>query len=557
MIGTIRKHSAWLWWLIAGATILSFVIFMGSGGARNSRGGGVSDFGAIYGHQVTSDEFADAQRAYYINYWFQRHEWPDKSASLTKAEINRETFVRVMLSLKAKNLGIYIPASAVKADAALVLAEAGRQMTRDGQPVPIEQFVDGVLKPEGLTADDFQHYIEGDLAIQQMIATLGLPGAFVSPQEAASLYDREYQEASVQAVFFDASNYLDRVTVTPGEVGQFFTNYMTYYRVPDRVQVYYVWWNVTNYLAQSKAEWAKTNFEETVSAVYSQNAAKFADAKTPEEAKEKVRTALIRNRAMNDAAVNARDFISTLYAMDPVKFENFTAAAKQKGLEVKVSEPFAGNDLPPEFVNAPQADKAVAGLSADSPFSSLIPSDDGIFVMGLARQLPSSIPAFSSISDRVTSDLRLQKAAEMARAAGTNFYTSATVSMSVAKSTFAQAAIAAGHSPLLLSPFSRSTASVPEINDQNEFNYIKNLAFNIPVGGVSPFVPSADGGFVLQVKSLSPVDPAKKAADLPAFEQQLRRSREIEAFNIWVNVEMNRELVKNAQFKALATEQEK
>lgn len=557
MIGTIRKHSAWLWWLIAGATILSFVIFMGSGPSRNSRGGGVSDFGMIYGHQVTAEEFSDAQRAYYINYWFQRHEWPDRSASVSKADINRETYIRVMLALKAKDLGIHIPDDALKADAALVLAEAGKQMTRDGQPLPIEQFVEQVLKPEGLTADDFQNYIQGDLTIEQMIASLGLPGAFVTPQEAGSLYDREYAEASVQAVFFDASNYLSRVTISPGEVGQFFTNYMSYYRVPDRTQVYYVWWNVTNYFAQAKTEWAKTNFEDIVTTVYNQHPPQIANAKTPDEAKNIIRGLLVRERAMTDAAANARDFITTLYAMDPVKLENFTAAAKQKGLDAKISEPFSANDEPLEFVNAPSAEKALAGLTPDSPFSGMISSDDGIFVIGLARQIPSSVPAFSSISDRVTGDLRLQKGAELARLAGTNFYASATVSMAVGKTTFAQAASSAGYTPVLLTRFSRNSASVPEINDQNEFNYIKNLAFNTPVGGVSPFIPTADGGFILQVKSISPVDPAKKAADLAAFSQQLRRSREIEAFNVWVNFEMNRELVKNARFKALATDQEK
>ena len=557
MIGTIRKHSAWLWWVIAGLTIISFVGFMSFNVNRNSGGGGgSSDFGTIYGHQVTPAEFMSAQREFYLNYWFQHHDWPDRNG-VSKTEINKETFVRVLLTLKAKALGIYIPDSAIKADAAMMLAETGRQLGRDGQPIPIDAFVQQVLTPQGLSADDFRNYIEGDLQIEQMIAVLGLPGAFVTPQEAGSLYDREYEEASAQAVFFNASNYLDRVTASPAEVGQFFTNYMSYYRIPDRIQVYYIWWNVTNYLAQSKAEWAKTNFEEVVTSVYNQNAARFADAKTPEEGKAKVRDAIIRQRALTDAATSARDFVATLYAMEPVSFDNFTAVAKQKGLEAKVSEPFSENDTPMEFLNAPTAEKTAHGLTTDQPFSGVIQSDDGFFVMGLARQLPSSIPAFSSISDRVTENLRMQKAVELARVAGTNFYASAAVSMAVGKNTFAQAAVASGYTPMVLTRFSRNTASIPEINDQGEFNYIKNLAFNLPSGAISPFIPTSDGGFILKMTSVSPVDPAKKAADLPTFSQQLRRSREYEAFNVWVNVEMTRELLRNPAFKAMATDQPK
>src|SRR5208337_1473378 len=104
------------------------------------------------------------------------------------------------------------------------------------------------------------------------------------------------------AVFFSPSNYLSAVTVTPAAVAQFYTNYLAAYRLPDRVQVSYVEFNVSNYLAQAKAEWAKTNFEEIVAANYQQLSAEyFPDAKTPEAAKARTRELLIRNRALADA----------------------------------------------------------------------------------------------------------------------------------------------------------------------------------------------------------------------------------------------------------------
>ena len=39
MIGTIRKHSKWLWWFIAGLTIISFIYWGSAPATRNSGGG--------------------------------------------------------------------------------------------------------------------------------------------------------------------------------------------------------------------------------------------------------------------------------------------------------------------------------------------------------------------------------------------------------------------------------------------------------------------------------------------------------------------------------------
>jgi hypothetical protein len=121
-----------------------------------------------------------------------------------------------------------------------------------------------------------------EVVIQQLIQTLGLAGTFVTPQEAAAAYQREHQEVSAQIVFFSASNFVSQVMVTPEAVAQFYTNYLAQYRLPDRVQVSYVEFNLTNFLTQSRAEWAKTNFEENVNATYLQyGMSAFPDTKHP------------------------------------------------------------------------------------------------------------------------------------------------------------------------------------------------------------------------------------------------------------------------------------
>ena len=85
MIGTIRKHSKWLWFVIIVATVISFV-FWGASPSRMGRGGGEytgGDLGSIYGHKITPDAYRNAQAGFYLFYWFRAGEWPDKNPELS------------------------------------------------------------------------------------------------------------------------------------------------------------------------------------------------------------------------------------------------------------------------------------------------------------------------------------------------------------------------------------------------------------------------------------------------------------------------------------------
>jgi hypothetical protein len=63
------------------------------------------------------------------------------------------------------------------------------------------------------------------------------------------------------------------------------------------------------------------------------------------------------------------------------------------------------------------------------------------------------------------------------------------------------------------------------------------VAFTTPVGEVSQFVPTMNGGMVLYVKAKLPIDEKKLTAELPDFTKLLRQAREREAFEAWFNHE--------------------
>jgi len=553
MIGTIRKHSTVLWWTLVPLTIISFVVFMGSGPARSGGGrSGGGEFGTIYGHQITAQEFTRARGAYYLYYWMRNNgQWPDKTASVNRDETEQGIYIRLLLSQKAQFLGIHVGEDALVTAASEFL----RSFSRNGQPVDLNKFVEQYLAPEGLGLADLQNFLRDELVVQQMTQVLGLAGALVTPQEAGQLYDGEHQELAAQAVFFAASNYLAQVAVTPAAVAQFYTNNMAAYREPDRVQVTYVFFNVTNCFVQSKAEWAKTNFTETVDSIYRQyGQSQFPEAKTPEEAKAKITELLIRDRALRIARQQANGFATAVFALQPVKLENLAAYAKQTGLAAVTTAPFSASYGPAEFAASTAFIKNAFQLNADEPFAGPIPAVDGFYVVALANQLPSMIPALDQISSRVVSDFTDRSAVDLAQRAGMIFYNTATNQMAAGKS-FAQAAIAGGQAPQLLPPFSLSTAELSVLGDRATIGQLKQAAFTTLPGKMSGFQPTGDGGFVLFVQQLLPVDATKKKMELPQFTAQVRRGRQNEAFNRWLQSEANRELRSTPFFNKMSAGQ--
>ncbi len=551
MIGTIRKHSKWLWWVVAGLTVISF-IWWGAAPASRNGPGGTGEFGVIYGHKITPQEFADAKNEFYLFYFLHYGEWPDR-ANLKEKDIEAQIYIRLMIILKCDSLGIHVGDEATYTAASEMLhsTELARALGVNNPNITIEAFVKQVLQPEGLTADDFERFVRHDLAIQQLVQTMGLTGELVTPQQAAAAYEREHQEVMAQIVFFSASNYIPDIPVTPAAVGQFYTNYLAEYRLPDRVQVSYVYYNVTNYLAKAQKE--LTNLDDVVDSNYRRLGPDyFTDVKTPEEAKAKIRVIVIRQRAMVDAHQQANEFANLVFNQSPVQPGNLAKLAKQNGLVVRETAPFSSLYGPKEFTASEAFIKSAFALTPDDPFAGPINAADGVYVIALDKILPTEIPPLDQIQSQVTQDYQTLRATTIARRVGTNFVSTLTSQMASGH-TFASACVAEGLQPEILPSFSLSTKELPELGERVDFAAVKNAAFSTPPGHASGFKQTEDGGFIMYVEKLLPVDQTSLNADLPQYLANLRRNRENEVFNEWVNLEFNHQMRSSPIYQQLAT----
>ncbi len=547
MIGTIRKHSKWLWIVIAALTIVSFVWWGASIPSRGGggRGGASGDFGSIYGKPITQDEYTAARNDYFIFSWLHDgFQWPDQDPNISNLQTEQQIYLRIMLLRKAQAMGITADAKAAEAAAGNLLSSPDlvRAFHIRGGSVPIDSFVKAVLEPKGFTADDLERFAKNDLILQQLVQTIGIAGQLFTPDEAASAWRRENEDRQTQIVFFSGTNYLDQVQVTDASVGQFYTNYMAYYRLPDRVQVSYVEFNVTNYLAAAEKKIGATNLDFQVSSIFAQNGMDAVpDAKTPDEAKAEIRKYVIRKEAMTEANNDANDFANAVFEKTPAIPANLGLIAKQKGLAVETPAPFSKQYGPSEFI-APEAfTKAAFSLTSDDPFAGPVQGPYAYYVMALDKQLPSEIPSLDAIHDQAAHDYQTQVALALARRAGTNFVTTLNLRL-LAGRTFPAVCVAAGFDPETLPPFSLSTTDLPELKNRAGLPQIKQAAFGTPVGRASDFEETDDGGFVIYVEKQLPPDETAMKAQMPQFLAQVRREQSFELFQNWVNTEASHQL---------------
>lgn len=536
MFGTIRKHQKWLWAVIITLTIISFVSFLSPNSRLNSGGRGSENYGSINGERVTREQYANAYREVDLNTLFMNHHWLNEDKTQSRIDPERETYQWLLLSQLQQKLGIHVGDD--------VAASMAQQILRSFENMGVNSpsvFIERILQPHGLTIDDFERYIRHFVGIQELITTYGLSGRLITPQEAKALYEREHQEVATEAVFFSASNYLAGVSINQDTISQFYSNRVANYIIPDRAIVSYVRFNVTNYLAQAETE-LSSNLTEMVDANYQRLGTNyFANAKSPEESKAKIREQLIRKQAMHEAQTKALSFANALFDVKPFQRDNLEKLAATNGLVSAVSAPFARDEDPKDLQVGPDFTKAAFGLTSDEPYAGPLAGQGGIYVISYNMQLPRVTPPLEQVRDRVLADYKHSQAMMQAQLAGRSFYQTITNGLAQGKG-FSDLCAEARLQTVKLPPFSISTRSLPETEESVSLNQLKQVAFSTMPGKASTFQPTAEGGFMLFVKNKLPVDETKAQTDLPSFEANLRRARQQEAFEDWFRREADKGL---------------
>ena len=538
----IRRHQAWGLVFIA-AVILSFVVFFSPYSKLQGRGGGGSgDYGSIDGRTVSADEFHQGQKEARLEFLLRNGSWPEDAARSSGYDAVRQAMDRVFLLRKLKQLAIE-PSDKAVADQ---IAEYFRDKERGTFDLQnYENFVQQRLLRAGVSKQDFQEFVRHEVGASHLMSVAGISGELVTPREAEANFRKENEQTVAELVVFQTSNYLAQVTVDPAAVEQHFTNRQAAYRIPERVQVSYITFASSNYLAEANEQMAKeTNFNQRVDAEYQQRGAAFfkddqGNPLTEVADKEKMRQDITKQVTFAMARRNASAFANSLFAKEPARADELDKLAAASNYVVNVTAPFTVAQGPSELeVNRAFGEK-VAKLTPEAPFATPVISvdQDAVYIVALKQRIPSSIPPFENVREMVTTDYRNTQARDLVREAGSAFYTSLTNGLAQGK-TFETVCAEANVTPLKPAPFANKTSSLPETDQLVSVFEMRSAASTLTPGKAGAFTPSRVGGYILFLKSRLPVAEEQLKTELPAHIEEIRRQRQYAAFNDWFTKEL-------------------
>ncbi len=552
MFGTIRKHQTWLWVIIIIIICFSFLVFFSPDARLTSRGGeGGGNFGSIQSLPVPEAEGRAIQREVYLAHFLRSGNWPGNDEQTTRS-LENETLSRAFLVRKLKEMGIEPSEKAV----AMLVHEQIRDL-------PLKQLEEQYLSqsPLGLTAVDYDRFVRHEVGIRQLVAAASVSAKLVNASEAEVIYRKENQATEAQLALFWATNYQDKVVITNGAIGAFYTNRMFLYRVPEKTILAYVEFTSTNYFAEADKQMAtRTNLDAAINEQFFQRDTNKPfwkdDAGTvlsEEASKKKIRETIREEFALLAARRAAAEFggalmePKTVPGLDPNanNVANLDKLAALRGLAVKVTKPFDANSGLEEFdapTNAAPGEetlrsyvrKQAAELKDTNPIRfNGIPGPHAVYIIARKGAVPSEMPPLEKVTDKVTQDYKNNQAQELARKAGATFGTNVTNGLTLGKS-FADICAAEGVKPLDVPPFSDSTESLTNFDARINLRMLQNLSRDLEVSKATPFLPfSQEGGLVLHLKSRPKLDDAKVQAALPEFMARLRIYRQNESFNQW------------------------
>ncbi|MCX8155135.1 MAG: peptidylprolyl isomerase [Verrucomicrobiae bacterium] len=543
MFGTIRKHSTWMWAIIIVVVVISFVIYFSPDARYHVLGRRSKSGYHVNNRPITGPEYEDALREAKLQFFFRYGTFPDRSDEMARQNFRAEEAAnsRLLLAemLRQMNIQVGIDATLRLRDELLTLATGGQ--TRD-MAAALNAFEEQILRKNGFTLLDFERFLRHEAGLQHLVELCGVAGRLTTPQEAEAIFRREHEELDAALVYFSASNYLAAITNFPPEaISQLYSNRLAEYAIPERVELVYVHFPLTNYLSLALTNLTRqTNIAALVNSVYSRQPTNYWKDKDgnplPEaEAKARIEKDLIEDQARRLAMRAVNEYTHGFNLDKTNSLQDFLALAARSNLTVHTAQPFDLLEGPKDLKLPERAVPILYRLQPEDPvLINPIPGEDGAYLFALKQRLPRQIPSLDAVRDKVIEDYKREQAMAMAKLRADIFYNTLTNGLAQGQN-FTQICLDHGHLPIVLPPFSRVTGEVTNLPPGVSLNEVRNLVADLAPGNVTAIRESQHGYWVAYLRRRLPVDENKLKKELPVFLANLRERRQNEAANEWIN----------------------
>ncbi|MGB0581629.1 MAG: hypothetical protein ACPGVU_18175, partial [Limisphaerales bacterium] len=203
MIGTIRKHSQFLWVFIIAGTIIAFVVFFMPGENPMDYFSDTSNYGTRYGVSLEREDRLAAERDAFLTVLIEYEQFPDNVPADRMGILIRN---RLAMNSLVKKEGIQVSDETMRAWTRLLFSDR-----RTGQPSP--QKYDNIVNmvKSRYTELDIEEYVRNTAAAYHLRQLYTLSGKLVSTRAADLFIRYENAEAEAEFVFVSETNYLGQV----------------------------------------------------------------------------------------------------------------------------------------------------------------------------------------------------------------------------------------------------------------------------------------------------------------------------------------------------------
>ena len=422
MIGTLRKHSRWLWGIIITVVIVTFVVFF-SPNVGSDRGRGEANYGTIYGQPIKRDDLANAYTDARLGFFFMSGgRWPtEENAMMFRFNADGEARRRLVLNHLLKQHRIDVGDAVVAQQIKTIFAD---QKTGAFNIQGYDELLKRTFAPVGVGEAAFERFLKCELGHQQLAQMFSLSGKLITERAADGFYRRENESAVTEFVFLASSNNLAKVKLDDATLRAYHTNNLGAYRVPERVSVHYVAFAYTNSTAEAEKQLAaNTNLPAVMQAHYATNIANYRDptnrtAKTFDQAKGQIYSEFRDEAAARLGKQKAAEFANELFKL-PNQAASLITLAKTNGLAVKDTEPFTEFEGP-KLTNAPNNFGQTAfQLSPEEALGQMLAGTDDAYLIAFKDRLKPMDPPFEQVKAKVTEDYRRSQATELTLEEGT------------------------------------------------------------------------------------------------------------------------------------------